>query len=107
MNAYGGGENWLGTYYDGPMDYFYALDMAKRHGHISESAIDDESGGFDLDALFPGKYLPSQLPIFDKDDNNFYSDSNYQSLVSGGYMDDDYSYDFTDKGNKMRKLLGL
>ncbi len=57
MNAWSGDEEWLGTYYDGPLSYFEALAEAKRNGHISYSAIDDESGGFHLDELFPGKYI--------------------------------------------------
>jgi|TARA_R100000081_G_scaffold5131_1_gene2528 hypothetical protein len=57
MYAWGGEEDWLGTYYDGPLDYFEAMTLAKRTGNISDSAIDDESGGFNLAALFPGKYI--------------------------------------------------
>ena len=58
MYAWGstGDEDWLGTYYDGPLDFHEAMKLAKRAGELSDYAIDDESGGFQLDALFPGKY---------------------------------------------------
>lgn len=59
MHVWGSGndEKWLGTYYDGPLGFYEALDLAKDAGEISNSAIDMESGGFHLDALFPGKYI--------------------------------------------------
>ena len=56
MYAWGNGENWLGTYYDGPLDYYEALSLAGDTGNIAENAIDDESGGFHLGRLFPGEY---------------------------------------------------
>lgn len=57
MYAWGGGENWLGTYYDGPLDFHTAMSLAKDAGELPNNAVDDESGGFQLDKLFPGQYI--------------------------------------------------
>jgi hypothetical protein len=83
------------------------LATARDYGEWDNKGYNDEYTTADLKYLFPGKYTPDQLPTFDPDDTDYYSDENYQSMVSGGYMDDDYSYDFTDKGKKMKKLLGF
>jgi hypothetical protein len=105
--APGGGETWLGTYYDGPLDYYEAMDLAKRRGFISDSDIDDESGGFYIDNLFPGKFTPDQLPIFDIDNEEFYNDDNLGALAMGGYTEEGDRYTFSSKGEATRKLLGL
>lgn len=47
----------LETYYDGPLDFQDAIQLAKDAGELSDSAVDQESGGFNLAALFPGKYI--------------------------------------------------
>jgi hypothetical protein len=48
-------ENVLSRYYDGDMDFHDAIDAAIAAGELGENDIDDESGGFDLSELFPGK----------------------------------------------------
>jgi len=83
------------------------LATARDYGEWNKKGYNDEYTTADLKYLFPGKYTPDQLPIFDPDDADYYSDENYQSMVSGGYMDGDYSYDLTDKGKEMKKLLGF
>jgi len=59
MNAYGRDDNPnnLSNYYDGPLDFFDAINLAKDAGELSDNAIEQESGGFNLDELFPGKYI--------------------------------------------------
>lgn len=61
MYAFGGmGQSdpeMLETYYDGPLDFHDAMRLAKDAGELSDSAVDQESGGFDLAELFPGKYI--------------------------------------------------
>lgn len=52
----GSPEN-LSTYYDGPLYFQDAIRLAKDVGELSHSAIDQESGGFNLEDLFPGRYI--------------------------------------------------
>ena len=59
MYAFGGmgqqAEEMLKTYYDGDMDFYEAIAAAIDAGELGENSIDDESGGFNLSELFPGK----------------------------------------------------
>lgn len=59
MYAFGGmgqqAEEMLKTYYDGDMDFYEAIAAAIDAGEFGENSIDDESGGFNLSELFPGK----------------------------------------------------
>lgn len=82
------------------------LSIAEEHGLWDSNGYSEDYSTANLKYLFPGKYTPDQLPSFDEDEDDYYSDANIQALSSGGYMDDDGSYRLTDRGEEIKRLLG-
>ena len=87
---------------------YEVLDKAENAGWFDSDGYDEDNMRVDLLKLFPGRFTPDELPIFDKSDDDYYSDQNIRALLRKGYVEDYDPYGtFTSIGQRIKKLLGF
>ncbi len=86
---------------------YVVLGDADDAGFFDSSGYDDEYRNVDLMKLFSGRFTPDELPIFDTNDDDYYSDQNIRALARKGYTEDWDMYQLTPLGQRIKKLLGV